>query len=110
RPIAVAVLLIVAGVAYAANWTVTFTNPQDTYIQTKLIPYLNAESCKRYKQAPGCTSSNLVSGGCVAVALSTSGFRACTIYSADATGETALNQDELNYRYVERFIQLRNSN
>lgn len=104
------VAIALAASAYAANWTVTFTAGQDTYIQTKLIPFLNAQSCAKYKQAPGCSSANLVTGGCVAQALSTAGYRACTIYTLDAAGETALNQDELNYRYVQRFFELNSFN
>jgi len=90
----------------AAAFTVNFTAGQDTTIQTRLIPLVNTANCTRYGRAPGCTSANLVTGGCVAVAFPSKNLNTCTIYTADAAGETVFLQDELNQRLVDRFAGL----
>lgn len=94
------------GNALAAAFTVNFTAAQDTQLQTKMIPLVNTAKCAGRGLASNCTSANLVTAGCVAVAFPTVGYNTCTIYTLDVAGETAFLQDELNARLMDRFTQL----
>ncbi len=103
-------LCVAAGVALAATYNVTFTAGQDTVIQTQLIPLINSQKCLRFGLATNCTSANLVTAGCITAALTKTAFEACTIYTTDVSGETALNQDELSYHYLDKFKALNAQN
>lgn len=97
--IAVGVCLV-ARAAWAANISIPFTAGQNTYVQTVTIPAQNARACAQFRQAPNCTSANLVAGGCVAIPFSSVNkqnltFQACTIYTQDAAGEAAYDADYL---------------
>lgn len=95
------VSVLAPGDAFAVAHTVNFTAAQDTQTQTKLVPLYNREHCRQYSQAPGCSSANLVSGGCVVRTVKTLTIESCTIFTADGAGEDLLLQEILNQKAVE---------
>lgn len=107
----VAALIAPTIMAGTMDGAVTTTAAQDTFLQNNLIPAANAERCKKFGLSAGCTSGQLVSAGCVAVAFSTltkataGSFQSCTIYTQDAAGENAYAADELAQRVQDRFFQ-----
>lgn len=104
--LALGFLIAYALTVLAATFNVTYTAGQDTTIQTRLIPLVNTANCARFGQVPGCSSANLVTGGCVAVAFPSKSMNTCTIYTTNAAGEATFLQDELNQRLVDRFTGL----
>ena len=98
--------LALADSALAASFTITYTAAQDTTIQTRIIPGVNTTKCASFGLPPTCTSAQLVTRGCVAVAFPAKNYLACTIYTADAAGEGVFLQDESNRIIVDRFLQL----
>lgn len=110
RVTALVTVCLLATVALAATYNITFSAGQDTVIQTQLIPLVNSQKCLRFGLPTNCTSANLVTAGCVTAALTKTAFEACTIYTTDVSGETALNQDELSYHYLDKFKVLNAQN
>lgn len=101
--ILIAVLAAYAPVVFAVAHTLNFTAAQDTQMQTKLIPLYNRAHCKQFKQANGCTSANLVTGGCTSITVKTLVIESCTIFTQDTTGEDAFLQEMANQKLVEVF-------
>jgi hypothetical protein len=106
------VLILMASVADAGTLTATqtTTGAQDTYVQTVLVPLANTAKCARFGLAANCTSANLVSAGCVAVAFSTIArdsliYRDCTIFTQDSAGANALASEVLALRLVDIVTQ-----
>ncbi len=106
---ALAFLLGLPALALSASFTITFTAGQDTTIQTRIIPAVNTQNCARFGLPPSCTSAQLVTRGCVAVAFPAKNYNTCTIYTADATGEGIFLQDDANRQIVFRFVSLFNT-
>lgn len=106
-------LLLVANLASAATMTgaVTTLAAQDTFIQTVVIPSVNTARCAQFRLPSSCTSAQLVTNGCIAVAFNTLSkatvgtFQSCTIYTQDATGENNLAADELSIKIQDRIFQ-----
>lgn len=91
---------ILSAAVFAADITVSFTAGQNTYTRNTLIPQKNTRRCVEYNLAPGCSTAQVVSAGCVAepfsaVTKTNLVFRSCTIYTADAAGEAAYQSDNL---------------
>jgi hypothetical protein len=94
KPLAVAALFAVGALSVlAASFSVTYTTGQDTTVQTTVIPIRNRLKCRQYGLAATCTSANLASKGCAAFAFPSKNYNSCTIFTLDATGETALIQE-----------------
>ena len=100
---------------YAVVHSLNYTTAQDTIITTKVIPAYNRQHCATWGRASGCSSANLVTGGCVVktvcqaiglpagtacTTLSTINVESCVIYTADATGEDAMLQEIANQHLV----------
>lgn len=103
--VAVALTIAAAGVALAASFSVTYSAGQDTTVQTTIIPIRNRLKCRAYGLAATCTSANLTSQGCVAVAFPGKAYNSCAIFTLDATGEGLLVQESSDIRLVELIAQ-----
>jgi hypothetical protein len=108
--LAVCAILFVAGIRLQAG-TLTGTQPtttgQDTYIQNTLVANANTAKCAKFGLGPSCTTANLATAGCVAVAFNTltkrnaNTFQVCTIYTLDATGANALASEQMAQKIVD---------
>ena len=111
KKILVALVLSIPASARAAGHTITYTTPQETAIQTRLLPLINTAKCASRGLGPSCNSAALVANGCVAVAFPSVKplYNTCTIYTLDAAGIDAYLQDRANKALVDDFIALNNS-
>lgn len=111
--------MIGIGTVWAVNHILAFTAAQDTIIVAKVIPAYNRQHCSLWGRASGCTSANLVTGGCVVknvcqaiglpagtpcTNLSTLNVESCVIYTADATGEDLMLQELANKDLVSTYM------
>lgn len=123
RAFALVLLLAVVGVqvviVFAAAHTITYTAAQDSLIQTKLIPAFNRLKCASYGKPNGCSSADLVAGGCVvqdmcdvlgfnqtsSACVNTDDMKtnSCTIFAADTVGQDALMREALNSAYASTY-------
>jgi hypothetical protein len=108
--LALLLLAVCIGTALAASFSLTYTAAQDTQIQTKLIPLVNTANCAKRGLGPLCTSANLVTKGCVAVAFPAKNMNVCTIYTADAAGEAIYLKDTLDAALVTQLAKLNAAN
>lgn len=107
--------LVGLGVVYAVVHSLNYTAAQDTIITTKVVPAYNRQHCANYGKPSGCSSANLVTGGCVVknvcqalglpastacTNLSTLNVESCVIYTLDNTGEDAMLQETANQDLV----------
>lgn len=99
-------LVLFAGVVMAGNSTVSYTAAQSTQIQNRLIPLYNKRHCQAYNKTAGCSSADLVAGGCVVRVVKTVSVESCTIFTSDATGEQSFLQEMLNQQLVSKLTEL----
>ena len=91
--VAVTLTVAIAGIAAAATFNVSYSAGQDTTVQTTIIPIRNRLKCRQFGLTATCTTANLTTRGCVAVAFPNPAYNSCTIFTLDATGETAMIQE-----------------
>ncbi len=122
--IAFTLIIGIPTLVYAVAHTVNFTAGQDTLIQTRLIPAYNRAHCIQFNQAIGCSSANLVTGGCQVKSLCTAlglppagaacttltglNVESCVIYTANTAGEDLLLQELLNQSFAKIYLDSRN--
>lgn len=101
------ILALAVGFALASAVSISFTNGQNNYVQTTLIPQENTRKCTQFGLVYGsnCTTSAMGTSGCVSAPFSSVTkqnlvYRDCTIYTQDATGEAAYDSDQLYQRLV----------
>jgi hypothetical protein len=94
------------GTVWAASFPVVYTTAQDTTIQTRVIPFVNAENCAKRSLGPNCNAAQLVQRGCVAVPFPQRNHNVCTIYTPDAAGEALFLKDQLDAKLVTYIVRL----
>jgi hypothetical protein len=121
QAIATLILLgIASAIAYAATHSLTYTTAQDTGIQNRVIPAYNRQKCLRYGRAPGCSTANLASSGCVPISictaagltvgstdcnvLSTENVENCTIFTINSAGQDAYLKEVANRGIVQDYL------
>jgi hypothetical protein len=92
----------------AGNHTISYTAGQETAIQNRLLPLINAYKCASKGLGPTCNTAQLVAAGCVAVAFPSVRplFNTCNIYSLDAAGLDQYLKDKSDKALVDDFILL----
>lgn len=113
--LALGIIVYISPKVYAVVHSLNYTAAQDTIIQNQVITAYNRAHCQVWGKASGCSSANLVSGGCVVknacqaiglpagtacTTLSTLNVESCVIYTVDTTGEDAMLQETANQKLV----------